>query len=254
MEYLILFSPVIVGIIIGLINNPAVDNNVDKFQNWLSFRKQKITSASGKLNRFLTRPFLWFALKIKEWTNNIKHSGFKSGLRVTLYIYLGGLFLYLFIAFAFLIAIFIMIGIAFWIYDKIASDGSSTTRTTYSKTYRNRDEDVIDYAGLKGKKIYSGTSWLSEELKGRVDEDGNIYKGTNWLNEEKIGRIDENGNIFKGTSFFNEEKVGRIDGDGNIHKGANWLSEEKTGRIDKDGNVYKGTSWLNEEKQGRTGK
>ena len=79
MEYLILFSPFIIGIIIALLNNQVVDNNVDKFQNWLSYRKQKITPSSGKLNRFLTRPFLWIALKIKEWTNNINHSGIKSG-------------------------------------------------------------------------------------------------------------------------------------------------------------------------------
>lgn len=250
MGYVILFLPVIIGIIIGLFNNPEVDNKIDKFQNWLSFRKQKITPASGKLNRYLTRPFLWIALKIKEWTNDINHSGVKSGLRIILYSYLGGLFLYLFVTFAIFIAIFIMIGIGFWIYDKITSDGSSTS---YSRKHSNRDE-VIDYAGSQGHNIYSGKNWLNEELQGRVDEDGNIYKGTSWVSEEKIGRTDDNGNILRGTSFLNEEKVGRIDKEGNILKGNNWFTEKKTGRIDKDGNVYEGTSWFNEEKQGRTSK
>ncbi|HSH52018.1 MAG TPA: hypothetical protein VK982_09890 [Bacteroidales bacterium] len=254
MEYVILFLPVIIGIIIALFNNPEVDNKVDKFQDWLSYRRQRITPASGKLNRYITRPFLWLALKIKEWTNNILNPGVKSGLRVTLYIYLGGLFLYLFVTFAILIAIFIVIGIGFWIYGKLSSDGNSSTRISYGKGYYNSDEDVIDYVGVKGQNIFSGTNWLNEELKGRVDEDGNIYKGTNWLNEEKIGRIDKDGNIFKGTSFLSEEKVGRIDKDGNILKGNNWFTEEKSGRVDKDGNVYKGTSWFNEEKQGRSSK
>ena len=254
MDYVLLFSPVIIGIIISLLNNPTIDSKVDKFQNWLSHRKQKITPSSGKLNRFLTRPFLWIALKIKEWTDNIKHNGFKSGLRVTLYIYLGGIFIYLFVAFAILIAIIIMIGVAFWIYDKVTSDDSTSSKTTYRKASYGRDKDVINYAGLKGNKIYSGTNWFNEELKGRVDKDGNIFKGTSWLSEEKIGRIDNDGNIFKGTSFLNEEKVGRIDEGGNIQKGTNWFNEEKVGRIDKDGNVYKGSNWLNEDKEGRTGK
>ncbi|MCL5030100.1 MAG: hypothetical protein M1480_13895 [Bacteroidetes bacterium] len=88
MEYLILFSPFIIGIIIALLNNPTIDNNVDKFQNWLSYRKQKITPSSSKFNKFLTRPFLWIALKVKEWTNSIKHSGVKSGLRIALYMFI----------------------------------------------------------------------------------------------------------------------------------------------------------------------
>jgi len=253
MEYLILFSPLLIGLIIALINSPTVDNNVAKFEDWLSYRKQIITSDSGKLNRFLTRPFLWMALKIKELTNSIAHSGVKSGLRITSYIYLGGLFLYLFVTFAIIIVIVVMIGVGFWIYDKLTSDSSSSPKVFNKRPPSSRDENVVDYAGLKGKKIYSGTNWFNEELKGRVDKEGNIYKGTSWINEEKIGRMDKDGNIYQGTSFFNESKVGRIDKEGNIYKGTSWINEEKTGRIDKDGKVYKGTSWLNEERKGRSG-
>jgi hypothetical protein len=106
---------------------------------------------------------------------------------------------------------------------------------------------------LRGQNLYSGTNWFDEELKGRVDEQGNIYKGTNWLNEEKIGRLDNDGNIIRGTHFLNEEVVGRIDNQGNIHKGTNWFNEEKVGRIDKEGAVYQGTNWWNEKKIGRSG-
>lgn len=253
MEYLLLLSPVIIGIIIGLINNPAIDNNVDKFQIWLANRKQKITSTSGKFNRFLIRPFLWLALSVRDWTNNISHNGMKSGIRIAVYIYLGALFLYLFITFAIILAIIIMIGIAFWIYEKVSGGSSGSVTVTKRRVSEDQEENAMPHAGLKGKKIYSGTNWFNEELKGRVDEEGNIYKGTNWLTEEKIGRIDDDGNILQGTNSFNEVKVGRIDKDGNLQKGSNWFSEEKVGRIDKDGNIQKGTNWLNEEKKGRTG-
>jgi hypothetical protein len=253
MEYLLLLSPVIIGIIIGLINNPAIDNNVDKFQNWLSDRKQKITSKSGKLNRFLIRPFLWLALNVRDWTNNISHNGMKAGIRIAVYIYLGALFLYLFITFAIIVAIIIMIGIAFWIYEKVSGGSPGSATGTKRRVLEYQDKNAMNHAGLKGKNIYYGTNWLNEELKGRVDEEGNIYKGTNWLNEEKIGRIDGDGNILQGTNSFNEVKVGRIDKDGNLQKGTNWFNEEKIGRIDKDGNIQKGTNWFNEEKQGRTG-
>ena len=254
MEYFIFFLPIIIGAIIALINNPTVDNNVSKFEDWLSYQKQKITPYSSKINRFLTRPFLWLALKIKDWTNNINHAGVKSGLRVISYLYLGGLFLYLFVTFAILIAIVVMIGIVFWIYDKFFSNSPSTSTLFNNKSSNRQNKNAIDYAGLKDKKIYSGTNWFNEELKGRVDEKGNIYKGTSWITEEKIGRIDNDGNIYQGLSYLNEMKVGRIDNKGNIQKGTNWFNEEKTGEIDKNGNIYKGTSWLNEEKQGRTGK
>jgi hypothetical protein len=252
MEYLIYLLPVIIGIIYALINKPAVNNSVSKFEDWLFYCKQKITPYSSKLNRFLTRPFLWLALKIKDWTNNISHSGIKSGIRITLYLYLGGLFLYLFVTFVILVVIFVMIGIVFWIYDKFTSDGSPAPKTYKRSTIPDRN--MSNYTGFKGKNIYSGTNWFNEELKGRVDNQGNIYKGTNWFNEDKIGRIDNDGNILKGTSFFNETKIGRIDKEGNIQKGTNWFNEEKTGRIDKNGNVYKGSNWFSEEKQGRTGK
>ncbi len=75
---------------------------------------------------------------------------------------------------------------------KLTSDSSTQPSTAKpNRVLRNREENIIDYAGLKGKKIYSGTDWFNEELKGRVDEEGNIYKGTNWLNEEKQGRSAE---------------------------------------------------------------
>ena len=254
MEYYILLSPIVIGTILGLINNPSIENNVDKFQNLLSTRKEKITPYSGKMNRFLIRPFLWFALKIKEWTNDIAHPGFKSGLRVSLYLYLIELFLYLFITLTMLIIILVVVGVILWILGKILASASDTETTyKYRKTFYKKDNDLTDHVGLRGNKIYSGSNWFNEELKGRVDNDGNIYSGTNWLSEEKIGRIDKDGNIFQGTNYFNESKVGRIDEDGNIHKGSNWFNEEKTGRIDDDGNVYKGNNWFNEEKEGRTG-
>lgn len=240
-------GPIIIGIIIALLNKPTIDNSVEKFQTWLSYRKQLITPYSGKLNRFLTRPFLWLALKIRDWTSNISHSGIKSGLRIALYIYLGGLFLYLFITFVIIIAIIALIGIAFIIYDKLTNPNNDD-----SKDRSEVQKNVLNSVGLKGKRIYSGTNWFNEELQGRVDKDGNIYKGTNWVNEEKIGRIDNDGDIYEGTNVVTEEKIGHIEKDGTLHKGTNWFNEEKIGRVDKNGDIYKGSNIFNEQKQGKS--
>lgn len=36
---------------------------------------------------------------------------------------------------------------------------------------------IMSGAVRQDKKIYEGTNWLNEELKGRVDKEGNIYRG-----------------------------------------------------------------------------
>lgn len=137
----------------------------------------------------------------------------------------------------------------------IERSDSGDAQPVYSskKTVAERDDDAIAQPGIRGQKIYSGTSWFNEELNGRVDEEGNLYKGTNWFTEEKIGRIDDEGNIYRGTNWATEVKVGRIDKDGTLYKGSNWFTEDKTGRIAEDGTILKGTNWFNEEKSGRIG-
>lgn len=257
---LILISPLLVGGIIAAINANSVNGATEKVEAWSRRTQTKVSTKSGWFYRYIINPLLWTIVKFSDWTDSFTHRGLKNGVRVAATLYFIATWCFL-IYMAAVIAIVLVIGaLVLYIIFKILVNSNDDVKRGYEKgrsvfnsTTQNKNEDATDYAGLKGKKIYSGTNWFNEELKGRVDDEGNIYKGTNWFNEEKIGRIDEDGNIYAGTNFFNEEKVGRIDEDGNLHKGSNWFNEEKTGRIDEDGNIHKGTNWFNEEKKGRTG-
>ena len=257
---LIWISPLLAGGIIAAINANSVNDATEKAEAWTRRTQTSVSARRNWFFRYIINPLLWTIVKFCDWTDSFAHRGLKNGVRVAATLYAIAAWCF-FIYAAFVIAVALVIGavviyIVFQVLvnsDANVKRGYQKGRSVFDSNSQSTKDDAVDYAGLKGKKIYSGTNWFNEELKGRVDDKGNIYKGTNWFNEEKIGRIDDDGNILEGTNFFNEKKVGRIDEHGNLHKGTNWFNEEKTGRIDPDGNIHKGTNWFNEAKKGRTG-
>lgn len=257
---ILLMSPLAIGGIIAAMNAEAVNNATEKAESWTRKAQSNLSLKNGWFSRYILNPILWLIVKFCDWTDGFLHRGLKNGTRVAATLYLIAAWCFILYAAFMIIVVLAIVVLAIYIIFKVflssnedVKNGYEKGKSVFNSNSQNRREDVNDIVGLKGKKIYSGTNWFNEELKGRVDDEGNIYKGTNWFNEEKIGRIDEDGNIYQGTSFYNEEKVGRIDEEGNLHKGTNWFNEEMTGRIDKDGNIHKGTNWFNEEKTGRTG-
>jgi hypothetical protein len=259
LNLILLLTPLAIGGIIAAINSESVNDNTEKAEAWTRKTQNNTSQKDGWFSSYLVNPVLWMIVKFSDWTDSFTHRGLKNGIRVAATLYLIAAVIYLLIA-VFVIMVALAIGaIVLYVVFKVLLNsnqdvrtGYETGRSVFQDTSQN-EQDLTAMVGVRGQKIYSGTNWFNEELKGRVDEDGNIYSGTNWFSEEKIGRIDEEGTIYKGTSFFNEEKVGRIDEDGYIHKGTNWFNEEKTGRIDEDGNIHKGSNWFNEEKTGRIG-
>lgn len=251
----LLLAPLLLGGLIAAINtnqvNDATEGAEAKVRGWQS----RTSVRTGFFSKYVLHPPLWLIVKFCDWTDGFAHRGAKNGTRVAATLYLVGLWLLLLYAAVIVVIAVVILVVVIYIAAKILSSSSGTSEVTYSRPHvrRTEQEQVLDHVGLRGKKVYAGTNWFNEELKGRVDDEGNLYRGTNWFNEEKIGRIDDDGNIYKGTSWTNEEKVGRVDRDGALYKGSNWFTEEKTGRIDEDGTVHKGTNWFNEEKQGRTG-
>lgn len=257
---LILMIPLIVGGIIAAFNSNGINESTEKVEAWIRRTQGTVSTKKGWVYRYIINPLLWLIVKFSDWTDSFIHRGLKNGVRVALTLFLIIAWCFLIYS-AFMIAVILIISIVIiYIFFKILINSNDDVKSGYEKgrnlfnsNTSDRNPEVTDYAGLKGKGIYKGTNWFNEELKGRIDDEGNIYKGTNWLNEEKIGRIDSDGAIYEGTGFLNEVKVGSIDKDGNLHKGTNWFNEEKIGRIDEDGTIHKGTNWFNEEKKGRTG-
>lgn len=263
---IIAFSlPAFCGGIVAIINSARVNDITERVETWLRRRKDGVSVRKGFFSKWIVHPPLQIIVKLCDWTDALAHRGLKNGIRVAATLYVLGfwvlLVLYAFMFVLALICAVIAVLIALWTLGEMYGDKRKPSLTTFkSPSFRSEgrettsnEDDLLAAAGGRGQNIYSGTNWMNEELKGRVDEKGNIYSGTNWLNEDKIGRIDKDGNIFRGTGWLNEEHVGRIDSEGSIHKGTNWLNEEKVGRVDEKGNVYQGSNWLNEKKTGRTG-
>lgn len=254
-EVILLIIPLLIGGLIAGMNSNGVNEATERGEAWARQRQKRASAASGWPSRYVLNPLLWAIVTFCDWTDGFEHRGFKNGARVAATLYLLGLWIFILYAAVILVVAVVVIVIIIYFLAAATSKGSDDTETarTRSRPEKDDDEEVRAHVGVRGKKVYSGTNWFNEELKGRVDDEGNLYKGTNWFNEEKIGRIDDEGTIYQGTSWMNEVKVGRIDEDGTLYKGTNWFTEEKTGRIDEDGTIHKGTSWFNEEKQGRTG-
>jgi hypothetical protein len=254
-DVIVLLMPLFLGGLIAAVNATQFNNLTEgaeaKVRNWQS----RTSGRTGFFFRYVVNPPLWSIVKFCDWTDNFVHRGAKNGTRVAATLYLIGLWLLVLYAAVIVVIAIVILVVALYIAVKLLGSSSGGSEVTYTRTRTRQPEndEVIDHVGLRGKKVYGGTSWFNEELKGRVDDNGNLYRGVNWFNEERIGRIDDEGNIYSGTGWMNEEKVGRVDRDGTLYKGSNWFTEEKTGRIDEDGTIHKGTNWFNEEKQGRTG-
>ena len=251
----LMLVPLLIGALIAATNKNQVNDATEAAEARLREWQRRASVRTGFFFRYGINPLLWTIVKFCDWSDGFAHRGLKNGARVAATLYLVGFWLLLLYAAAIVVITVVIVVAAICIAATLTSNSTESTEETYSRPRATQkdEDDVREQVGLKGKKVYAGTSWFNEELKGRVDDDGNLYKGTNWFNEEKIGRIDDDGNIFKGTTWTSEVKVGRIDKDGTLYKGSNWFTEEKTGRIDEDGTIHKGTNWFNEEKQGRTG-
>jgi len=248
-------TPIVIGGLIAAINADQVNDATEGAEALVRGWQQRASARTGFFARYVVNPLLWTIVRFCDWTDDFAHRGFKNGARVAATLYLIGIWLLLiYVAVAVVIAVVILV-VVLYIAAKVLSGSGDSNEASYkrSRPAQNNEDDVREQVGLRGKKVYGGTNWFNEELRGRVDDDGNLYKGTNWFNEEKIGRIDDEGNIYKGANWTSEVKVGRIDNEGTLYKGSNWFTEEKTGRIDEDGTIHKGTNWFNEEKQGRTG-
>lgn len=256
LQILLLCVPAICGAVVAFTKSSKVDQTSEKVERWLRRRKEILSVKNGFFSKWVIRPPVRVIVKMCDWTDSLANVGVKNGIRLAAALYIIGMWVLLlinvFVLVMILVAVILGVLLVGWIIGQ-ATSGKDEAGNSEGREQRFDPRKIMSGAVRQDKKIYEGTNWLNEELKGRVDKEGNIYRGTNWLNEEKIGRIDGEGNMYRGTTWLNEELVGRTDEEGNILKGTNWLNEEKVGRVDEDGKVYKGTNWLNEEQTGRVG-
>ena len=255
----LLIAPLAAAGLVAALDSDSINGATERVEAWARGWLVRPAASRSTFSKFVLMPPVWAVVRFCDWTDGFSHRGAKNGARVAAALYLLGAWVFVLYAILMLVVMIVIAAVILYVVFKVAVNADPDIRRGYERgralfgSSARRPPDVIDQVGLRGKRVYSGTNWLSEELEGRVDENGFIYRGTNWLTEERIGRIDEDGNILRGTNWLNEEKVGRIDEEGGIHRGANWFTEERSGRMDDEGNIYKGANWFTEEKRGRAG-
>ncbi len=190
--YILLWiSPLIIGGVIAAINSSGVNDSTEKVEAWTRRMQAKVALETGWFYNLIIHPVLWIIVKFCDWTDSFEHRGLKNGVRVaaTLYLIAAWCFL-LYLAFM-AVLIVLIVGVILYVIFKVLLSSNEEVNRGYEKgkrvfqSSRSNQDDLTENMGLHGQKIYSGTNWFNEELKGRVDNEGYIYKGTNWFNEGK---------------------------------------------------------------------
>jgi len=239
--WIVSLTPMLVGACFPLLSLGRITDWVNGWREVFSSGAEKARNSDTKEARYVLRPLYGSGLAVCRFSKRIPGDHLKAGIRLTAVLYLGmvvlSLLVAVLVAWLFAVAATLVIMATLWIFGS-KEEEKPTAQTS---------------APVRGL-FYRGSSWFTEEMAGRVDDEGNIYRGTSWISEERIGRVDSDGTIYKGTSMLNEEIVGRVDRDGTVYKGSNWFTEERAGRVADNGTVYEGKSWLDEKRIGRVDK
>lgn len=253
--WLVLLGPLALGALVPLLGVGGLSNWINGLGGSFSAGADRVRGHTSKFARYVQQPFFKDAGAIWRVSEPIPGDHLRAGVRLAAFAYLlalVGFILYVAI-YVMLVIIAICVVLVIILFALGGDESSTSTSSGGGSSSSSRERDDVSVAPVRST-YYRGSNWLTEEMAGRVDAEGNIYKGTSRLSEEKIGRVDADGDIYKGAGWLTEEKVGRIDSDGRLFRGANWFTEEQVGRVEKDGTVQEGSSWLTEKKVGRVDK
>jgi hypothetical protein len=277
-----LLIPIGAAWFVALSDSPGVLNGVAKLDGWFLKSKSYLANSDGKIRRWFMYPILWAAEKWVSFANRSPHDHVSASLRLIGYVFA---FFVIFMIAYFFVALFVVgVFLAIFIFfadiftggnaargvgKHVAKKGAGmAARKITEMAAQNKGGGRIfgndaTLIGRRGDKLYKGIGGLfgSEELIGRVGDDGKIYEGKGGLfgSEEVIGRIGDDGKIYegKGGLWGTEDRVGRVDDDGIIHEGSGGLfgNEERQGRIDDECKIYKGKGGLfgSDDRTGRSG-
>lgn len=250
--WLVLMIPPLLGAAVPALSLSKVSGLINRRDESFDRGIQAAREKGTKISRFFARPLHWCGAFIWRVTSRLSSEHVRAAVRATAAIYIAAIVIALIsaaaIVFLWLAVAGVVLWIGLWVLGGGLSESSKSSSTSSAPSHKSTSIPAVS------GRFYRGSGWLTEELEGRVDEEGNIYRGSSWISEERIGRVDDEGRIYRGTSFLNEEIVGRIDEDGRIYRGSNWFNEERAGRVTEDGQVLEGDSWLNEQRVGRIDK
>ncbi len=105
----VLLLPLIAGGTIAALNADSINETTEKIEAWFREKQQFFSGKTGKIYRFALNPLLFLIVKFSNWTDSFDNRGLKNGTRVTITLYLIGIWLLLvYFAISFVIALFLL--------------------------------------------------------------------------------------------------------------------------------------------------
>lgn len=195
---IILLFPLLIGGVIALINNDAVNSFSEKIENWTRLKHKKVANKNAWFSRFIMNPVLWAIVKFFDWTDSMTNRGLKNALRIVAILYFIAawvLILYTALAFILALAIAILLG---YIMIKILVNSNGDFKRNFEKGKRimgpigpgkriNQETGVIQEKGIFG---YEDTNQRIDPETGKMQTKDIIgWKDTGKKVDQESGRI-----------------------------------------------------------------
>jgi hypothetical protein len=114
-------SPLIIGGIIAIVNQPTINNFIESLEDLIRDQQRSSSMQRGLGYRFLLHPLLFILVRLNDLTNSISSISIKSGIRIALYLYFIGIWIYLFTAAFTVIITLIVCGFVLFLVLRILS-------------------------------------------------------------------------------------------------------------------------------------
>ena len=226
----VLITPLIVGVFLVFRKDASVLAFTENFHGWLIQKRRKLLHKRGRsasVSKYTLEPVLSILITINDWTRKIKDTGLKSGMRVSGYLYLAGLFIFgavTILYFPFILALAAVGALTAIIIERIVTEkvveqkakkekkkvSSQIETKTFLETfwplfkYRPTKENVERLFRLNGID---------------VDIRGNVFSADrhHYAERTKVGLVDKQGCIYDIRHSF-PKKLGRVDDLGNVYE------------------------------------
>lgn len=236
---ILLFSPILIGVVIAIVNNDKVNKTIEKAEAWIRLTQSKLSGRNGWFSRYISNPIFWIIVKFSDWTDGFTNQGIKNGTRVTATLYFVTAWLYLlFLAFVFIAVIAIGVFVLYIVFKVLSNSNDDVKRgfekgqSVFNSNNQYRQEDETDSYG--NIEIYSGDSFTGK-MVGYIKNDkvyqGGVFTGT------LVGYIDGE-DIYRGGDFTGT-KIGYLKGN-EVYRGGDFTGT-MIGYIDTDEIFFGGT-------------
>ncbi len=224
----VLIVPLLAGVFLMFRKDVSVLEFTENVHGWLIQKRRKLLHKRGRsaaVSKYTLEPVLSIFITINDWTRDIRGAGLKSGLRISGYLYLLGLFLFGLVTifyFPFILAFAAAGVLAAIIVERIISEkmvGQKVKKEQKKDSSREEAKTFLEtfWPLFKYRPTKENVERLFRLNGIDVDIRGNVYSidRHHYRERTKVGLVDRNGRIYDTRHSF-PKKLGRVDDMGNV--------------------------------------